>query len=111
MANKNTTSNNYSLVKATAFWGIIISGIAGIITLIIKLLIKLDLEALSGAVKTMDSIASIMNLIASVALFISAFLAAFEHSKGKGKALRILFLVFAVIALLAILGFNVLNMF
>ena len=98
------TASNYGIVKATAFWGIIISGIAGIITFIIQCLIKWNVIGSAGSV--MNTVLSVLNL----ALFISVFLAAYAHSKSKGRTFRILFWIFAVLALLSILGFNVLGM-
>lgn len=103
-----TTSSNYSIVKATAFWGIIISGFAGIITLIIRILIAFKLIENAGS--TVNSIVGIMNLIANLALFISVFLAAYAHSRGKNKTWRTLFWVFAILAFLSLLGFNILGM-
>ncbi len=102
------TASNYGIVKATAFWGIIISGIAGIITFIIQCLIKWNVIGSAGSV--MNTVLSVLNLIANLALFISVFLAAYAHSKSKGRTFRILFWIFAVLALLSILGFNVLGM-
>ena len=108
---KNTTTGtgNYGIVKATAFWGIIISGIAGVVTFIIQCLIKWNVIGNAGS--ALNSAVGILNLIANLALFISVFLAAYAHSKGKNKTWRILFWVFTILALLGILGFNVLNMF
>ena len=106
---RTTTTNNYSIVKATAFWGIIISGIAGIITFIIRVLIACKL--ITGAGSAVNSVLGIMNLIANLALFVSVFLAAYAHSKSKSKSWRTLFWVFAILAFLSLLGFNVLTMF
>ena len=101
-----TVSSNYPIVKATAFWGIIISGIASLITFIFKCI---DKWVKPGP--AIGSLIGIMNLVANIALFVSAFLAGWAHSRGKTKALRVLFWVFSIIAILAILGFNVLSMF
>lgn len=105
----STTTNNYGIVKATAFWGIIISGIAGLITFIIQCLVKWNV--IKGAGSAIGSLIGVMNLIANIALFISVFLAAYAYSRGKTKTWKTLFWVFSIIAFLAILGFNVLNMF
>lgn len=104
-----TTTSNYPVVKATAFWGIIISGIAGLITLVIKILIAVKL--ISGAGSAVSSIINIMNLVANIALFISVFLAAYAYSRGKSKVWRVLFWVFAVLAFLSLLGFNLFAIF
>ena len=104
-----TTTSNYPIVKLTAFWGIIISGIASLVTFIIRCLVKWEL--ISGAGSAVNTVIGVMNLIANLALFISVFLAAYAHSKSVSKVWRTLFWVFAIIALLSILGFNILYMF
>lgn len=107
--NSNTFTNSYSIIKLTAFWGIIISGISSLTTLIIRSLIAANI--IEGAGATVNTVIGIMNLIANLALFISVFLAAYAHSKGKAKVWKIMFWVFSVLSLLSILGFNVLGMF
>ncbi len=103
-----STNSNYSIVKATAFWGIIISGIAGLVTLVIKILVAAKI--ITGAGAAVSSALGIMNLIANLALFVSVFLAAYAYSWGKSKTWRILFWVFSVLAFLSLLGFNILGM-
>lgn len=104
-----TNTGNYGVIKVTAFWGIIISGISGFTTFIIQSLIKLNI--INGAGSALNSAIGIMNLIANISLFVSVFLAAYAHANTKTKTWKILFWVFSVLAFLAILGFNVLNMF
>ena len=101
-----TTTSNYPIVKATAFWGIIISGIASLISFIFKCI---DKWLQPGP--AISSLIGIMNLIANLALFVSVFLAAWAHSRSKTQVWRVLFWVFSIISFLAILGFNVLTMF
>lgn len=104
-----TTTGNYSIVKFTAFWGIIISGIVGAVNFLISLLVKCKI--IKGAGSAVGTALGIMSLIASIALFISVFLAAYAHSKGKTKVWKILFWIFAILALLGILGVNIINIF
>lgn len=107
--NTTTSTNNYPIVKATAFWGIIISGIVGIINFIISMLVKFDIiKDAGGAVGT---VLGIMSLIANLALFISVFLAAWAHSRGKSQLWRTLFWVFAILAILGLFGVNLLTIF
>ena len=106
----NTTyTGNFGLIKLTAFWGIIISGIAGIITIIVRCLAKWAFTGRAAA--ALGSVAGVMTLIANLALFISVFLAGYAYSRGRNKNWRTLFWVFAILAFLGILGFNVLIMF
>ncbi|MCM1439405.1 MAG: hypothetical protein NC131_09445 [Roseburia sp.] len=104
----STTTSNYGIVKPLAFWGIIISGIAGFITLIIKILVACKL--ISGAGSAIGTIISILNLLANLALFVSVFLAAHAYSKSKSQTWQILFWIFSVLAFLSLLGFNILGM-
>lgn len=111
MAKRRTTtySTNYSIAHPLAFWGIIISGIASLITLIVKVLVACKI--ITGAGSTVTTIISVMNLIANLALFASVFLMAYGYAMRKTKGWRILFWVFTVLAFLGILGINVLGMF
>lgn len=110
MAKRTTKvyTGNYHWVKPTAFWGIIISGIAGLVTLIFKILIAAKLITGMGA--TASRVVSIMNLIANLALFVSVFLAAYDYSRGKSKTWRTIFWIFAILAFLSLLGFNIIGM-
>ena len=109
--NNNTrrTYTEYSIAKPLAFWGIIISGIAGFITLIIKLLIACKI--ITGAGSAVNSVLGIMNLVANLALFISVFLVAYPYAMNKNKTWKILFWIFCVLAFLSLLGFNLFSMF
>lgn len=111
MAKRRTTtySTNYSIAHPLAFWGIIISGIASFISLIVKVLVKLDI--ITGAGSTVGTIISVMNLIANLALFACVFLMAYGYAMRRTKAWRILFWVFTILAFLGIIGVNVLGMF
>ena len=100
-------TNNYGIVKATAFWGVIISGIANIIAFVIQLLVKVGV--IDGAGKLIGSVMSVMNVIASIALLISVLLAAYAHSTTKKKVWRVLFWIFAILAILGIFGFNIMS--
>lgn len=112
MAKKTSKSSNvttnYGVIKVTAFWGIIISGIAGIITFVFKCLVRWNV--VGGAGTALATLVGVLNLIANLSLFVCVFLAAYAHSKGQKKLFRILFWVFAVLTLLSILGFNIVSM-
>lgn len=110
MAKRRTTAytTNYSIAHPLAFWGIIISGIASLISLIVTVLVKL--EIITGAGSTVDTIISVMNLIAKLALFACVFLMAYGYAMRRSKGWRILFWVFTVVAFLGILGVSILGM-
>lgn len=109
MAKKKTTARKtyaeYPISKPLAFWGIIISGIASLISLIIHMFIKFGI--ISGAGPVLNSMLGVMNIIANLALFISVFLVAYPYAMGRNKTLRILFWIFSVIAFLGLIGVNV----
>ena len=104
-----TTTSNYHIVKLTAFWGIIIAGIVSLVTLVIKLLIVTKI--ITGAGSTVNTIVNVFKLISDLALFVSVFLAGLAHSRSQTKTWRTLFIVFAVLAFLGILGLNIMSMF
>ena len=106
MAKKsNETTTNYGIIKVTAFWGIIISGFVSFVTFILRII-----EACGVSLGAAGRVVGVFNLIANLALFVSVFLAAYAHSKSKSKKFRILFWIFSIMALLSILGFNILGM-
>ena len=101
-----TSTGNYYWVKATAFWGIIIAGIAGIIMFMLKLLDICGITISWG-----NRIANILSLISQIAILISVFLAGFAHSRGKSKAWKIVFWIFVVLAVLGLFGFSLMSIF
>lgn len=101
-----TTSGNYAWVKVTAFWGIIIAGIAGVIMFVLKLLYVCGIE-----IKWGNQVANIFSLISQIAIFISVFLAAYAHSRHMSKGWRIAFWVFVILAILGLFGFNLMSIF
>ena len=103
--NSNEPMTNYGIIKATAFWGIIISGCVSFITFILRII-----EACGVSLGGAGWLVGIFSLIANLALFVSVFLAAYAHSKSKSQTFRILFWVFSIMSLLSILGVNILWM-
>lgn len=97
-----TTSSNYSLVKVCAFWSILLAGIAGLISFILNLLGKCGVHIDWG-----NKIAGACNMISSIALFITAWLAAWDYVKYKSKTWKIIFWVLFVFALLGLLGIGI----
>lgn len=105
MAKKSTkttttsSTSNYTLVKTCAFWGLLLAGIAGVISFILKLLAKLEITIGWGS-----RISGICSLVSQVAAFIGIWLAAWDYVKNKGKTWKILFLVFFILSLLSLVG-------
>lgn len=97
-----TTTSNYSLVKTCAFWGLILAGIASVLTLIFALLAKLGAHF-----DWAGRVTGICSLVAQIALYISAWLAAWDYAKHRSKTFRILFWVFFVLSLLGLVGFGI----
>lgn len=101
-----TTTSNYSIVKFTAFWGIIIAGIAGVITFTLKLL------SLCGVVIAWgNKVANIFSFVSQIAIFISVVLAGYAYSRGKSKGWKIVFWIFVVLAILGLFGFSLMSIF
>ncbi len=97
--NSSTSTSNYSLVKVCAFWGVVLAGIAGLVSFILNLLGKCDVHIGWG-----NKVAGACSLIAQIALFVSAWLAAWDYVKYKSQGWRIIFWVFFVLGLLGLVG-------
>lgn len=99
----NTTSNsNYSLVKVCAFWGVVLAGVAGLVTFILRLLQLIEVSIGWGS-----KVAGACSFIAQLALFVSAWLAAWDYVKYKSQGWRITFWVFFVLGILGIVGLGI----
>ncbi len=98
----STSTSNYSLVKVCAFWGIVLAGIAGLISFILNVLGKCGVTIAWGG-----KVAGACNLISTIALFISAWLAAWDYVKYKSQGWKVVFWVFFVLALLGVLGIGI----
>lgn len=107
MAKRTTsTTSNYQIVKFTAFWGIIVAGIAGIITFMLKLL-----EVCGVTISWGKSVANAFNLVGQIAILISVILAGYAYSRGMKQGWRIAYWVFVVLAILGLLGFSLMSIF
>jgi hypothetical protein len=102
MAKKTTTTSsgsNYSLVKVCAFIGVILSGVAGIISFILALLAKIEVTIGWGS-----KISGICSMIAQLVLFISVWLAAYDYVRNKSKTWKIIYFIFLVLGILGLVG-------
>ncbi len=98
----HTTSSNYPAVKVCAFVGLVLAGVAGIISFILWLLGKIDVHIGWG-----DRVCGICNLVSQIALFITVWLAAWDYVKSKAKGWKIVYIVFLVLGILGLLGIGV----
>ncbi|MDE6075533.1 MAG: hypothetical protein K2G26_03765 [Clostridia bacterium] len=101
-----TSSSNYSLVKVCAFWGVVLAGVAGLISFVFSILEK------CGVIVTWGSkVSGACSFIAQIALFISAWLAAWDYVKYKSKGWRVVFWVFFVLGILGLVGLGIASWF
>lgn len=99
---KNKTvvySGHYPLVKVCAFWGVILAGIAGLISFILEVLALCDITIGWGS-----RLSGGCSMIAQIALFISAWLAAYDYVRNKPKAWKTVYIVFLVLGVLGLVG-------
>lgn len=103
---KNSTKNktvvysgHYPLVKVCAFWGVVFAGIAGLISFILEVLALCDVHIGWGA-----KLSGACSMIAQIALFISAWLAAYDYVRNKPKAWKTVYIVFLVLGILGLVG-------
>ncbi|MGN1060807.1 MAG: hypothetical protein ACI4QN_03655 [Candidatus Coproplasma sp.] len=104
MAKKRTTTSttsNYSIVKVCSFVGLVLAGLAGLISFILWLLSKLGVTISWG-----NRVCSICNLLSQIALFVTVWLAAWDYVKSKKKVWRIIYFIFLVFGILGLFGLN-----
>lgn len=106
MAKKKTTktitsTSNYSIVKTCAFAGLVLAGVAGIISFVIWLL-----GLLGVTISWANTARSICNLVSQVALFVTVWLAAWDFVKYRGKTWRIIYFIFLVLGILGLCGLS-----
>lgn len=105
MAKKTTTtkkvvySGHYPLVKVCAFWGVILSGVAGLLSFVLNMLMVFGIQLTWGS-----KVCNACNLIAQIALFISAWLAAYDYVCNKRKSWKTVYIVFLVLGILGLVG-------
>ncbi len=105
MAKKTTTNKkvvyygHYPLVKICAFWGVILAGVAGLLSFILNLLLLLEIT-----IGWANKVCNACNMIAQIALFISAWLAAYDYVSDKRKSWKIVYIVFLVLGILGLVG-------
>ena len=97
-----TSTSNYSLVKACAFWGLLLAGVAGLISFMLYLLGICGVTIAWGG-----KVAGLCSLVAQVAIYISVWLAAWDYAKYKSKTFVILFWIFFVLSLLGLVGLGI----
>lgn len=99
---KNTSSassGNYSTVKLCAIVGLIVAGIAGLLSFVFWLLGVCGVH-----VDWSSKLISICNLVSRIALFITVWLAAWDFVKGRGKTWKTIYFVFLVLSVLSFFG-------
>ncbi len=100
--NGGSSSSNYSIVKLCAFFGLLLAGIAGVISFILNLLAKLQITIGWGG-----KVSGMCSLISQIAVFIAVWLAAWDYVKNKGKTWKVLFLIFFILSILGIVGIGI----
>jgi hypothetical protein len=99
--NNNSTSStsNYSLVKVCAFWGVVLAGVAGLITFLLNVLDKAGVHIDWGS-----RVSGVCSLIAEIAVFISVWLAAYDYVRGKGRTWKTVYWIFLILSILGLVG-------
>lgn len=97
-----TTTSNYPLVKTLAFYGLILAGIASLLTFIFAMLAKFGAHF-----DWAGKVTGACSLVAQIAIYISVWLAAWSYARGKSQTYKVLFWVFFVLSLLGLVGLGV----
>ncbi len=106
MAKRNKTkassNGNYASVKLFAFWGLALSGVAGLISFIFSLLAKLQIY-----VGWSGRVAGICSLVAQVALLLGVGIAAWDYVRNRARAWKIIYMVALILAILGVVGLGI----
>jgi len=94
-----TTSSHYPTVKLCAIVGLIIAGVAGLLSFIFWLLGVCGVH-----IDWANKLISICNLVSRIALFVTVWLAAWDYVKFKNKTWKIIYVVFLVLSVLSFFG-------
>ncbi len=106
MAKRNKTKTysdgNYSAVKLFAFWGLVFSGAAGLVSFIFGLFAKLQIY-----VGWSGKISGLCSLMAQVALLLSVGIAAWAYVKNRARVWKIIYVVALILAILGVVGLGI----
>lgn len=105
MTKRNKTKNsngNYSAVKSFAFWGLVLSGVAGLISFIFSLLAKLQIYVGWGG-----RVSGICSLVAQVAFLLCVGIAAWDYVRNRARAWKTIYAVALVLAILGVIGLGI----
>lgn len=102
---RKTTSEgkgNYSLVKVLAFCALALAALAGLLSFVLSLLLKLGVSISWG-----NTLVSICSLVSQVALLIAVGVAAWDYVKYKKTVYRAIYIVAIVLCILGLVGVGI----
>ena len=101
MSKKNTTrsSETGSTAKFCAFWGLVFSAAAGIVSFLFWLLLKIGVKISWGG-----TVISVCNLLSMLGMLVGVGLAAWMYVRGRSKGWKIVFWIAFLLYVLGILG-------
>ena len=101
MSNKTTTHTTDTGVTAKfcAFWGLVFSAVAGVVSFFFWLLVQLGVQ-----IAWAGTVISICNLLSMLGMLVGVGLAAWSYVRGKSKGWKVVFWVAFALYVLGILG-------
>lgn len=96
-----STTSNYGLVKACAFWGLVISAIAALLSFIFALLAKFGITF-----SALGRVIGICNTVSQVAIAIAAIVAGYHYTRGRSTVWRAFYWVAVILFVLGLVGIN-----
>lgn len=101
MSDKNSqhTNDTSAAAKFCAFWGLVFSAAAGIVSFFFWLLVQLGVK-----ISWSGTVISICNLLSMLGMLVGVGLAAWMYVKGKTKGWKIVFWVAFALYIVGILG-------
>lgn len=96
------TTSDYGLVKACAFWGLVIAGIAALLSFIFAILAKFGITF-----SALRNVINICSTISQVAIAIAAIVAGYHYTRGRSAVWRAFYWVAVILFVLGLVGVNI----
>lgn len=96
-----TTTSNYEIVKFCAFWGLVISAVAALLSFIFGIMKICGFDA-----GWLGRVIGVCNTVSQLALIVAAIIPAYRYSLGKPTVWRAFFWVAVIFIVLGLVGIN-----
>lgn len=95
------TTSNYEIVKFCAFWGLVISAVAAVLSFIFGIM-----KICGLTFGWLGRVIGVCNTVSQLALIVAALIPAYRYSLGKPVVWRAFFWVAVIFIVLGLVGIN-----